>query len=117
MHHERFEYNMVSNRPDVMRGYVLEAEMILPDHMDCGCYLSKHSVKEKLFREVQADDGSFPVHYSVSDQWAVEIARTGFDARAMNGKLLHKFIPQTTLAVEGFLLVLYRISSVLQDFR
>ena len=104
LHHERFEYNMVSNRPDVMRGYVLEAEMILPDHMDCGCYLSKHSFKEKLFREVQADDASFPVHYSVSDQWAVEIARTGFDGRAMNGKWPHEFIVQGFMISYGYVL-------------
>jgi len=103
LHHERFEYDFVIDRSDVMRGYVIEAEMMLPGHENCECDLSRHSMKEKWFRGHSAADGSFPVHYSVSDQWAIDIARTGFDAHAMSGKKLHKFIVTGSTICYGYM--------------
>ena len=90
LHHERFEYNFRWNHDGITRGYVIEVEVILPGHMHCGCYVPQHAITEKWFREESTDDGEYPVHYLVSDQWHREIARNGFAASALNGKVLTK---------------------------
>jgi len=93
LHHERFEYNFRWNHDGITRGYVIEVEVILPGHMHCGCYVPQHAITEKWFREESTDDGEYPVHYLVSDQWHREIARNGFAASALNGKVLTKVRP------------------------
>ena len=91
LHHER--YSAQGNHDRITRGYVIEVEVILPDHMHNGCYVSQHAITEKWFREESTDDGEYPVHYLVSDQWHREIARNGFAASALNGKVLTKVRP------------------------
>ena len=93
-HNEYFEHNYsdTCNPRMIARGYIMVVEMLLPGHMHCGgCYWS-NARTFAWFREEQADDGIFPMHSSVLDQWRSEIAQTGFAQSTLNGKWLTKVV-------------------------
>ena len=90
LHDEWFQYGHPTSwgRGVVALGYVVDMEMILPGHEDCQCYWSSHTKRVKWFRE--ADDGRFPEHYTITDQWFTDLKQNGLSQSLLNGMWLNK---------------------------
>ena len=75
-----------------------------------------------MCRPLRAHPVAFPVHNSFFDGFFVcgnsaLTIRVGAGTSEITGAvILHNLIPQTALALEGFLLVFYRSTFVSQDF-
>ena len=90
LHDEWFEYGdpWSLGRDVVALGYVVHMEMILPGHEDCQCYWSSHTKRVTWSRE--ADDGRFPEHYTITDQWFTDLKQNGLAQSKLNGMWLNK---------------------------
>ena len=72
----------------VALGYVVDMEMILPGHGDCQCYWSSHTKRVTWFRE--ADEGPFPQHYTITQQWFTDLKQNGVAQSMLNGMWLNQ---------------------------
>ena len=86
-HDEWFDYNYpASSGRDVVLGYAVHMEMILPGHEDCQCYWSSHTKRVTWFRE--AGDGRFPELCTITEQWFADLKQNGLAQSTVNGMWL-----------------------------